>query len=123
MRVLIVDDNQDQAKTLAAFVSLLGYEARFVVNPRAALGTASDFRPDFLFLDIGMPEIDGYELARLMREQLGKHARIVAITGYGTEDAIIKAKAAGFDSHLIKPPDLRILEEMLKLAADQLKAR
>jgi signal transduction histidine kinase len=112
-RVLIVDDNHDGAEMLDAGLRRLGHTTRTAHDGRSALETAEDFHPDVALLDIGLPEMDGYELARRMRSQLGDEAPVlVAVTGYGQETDRLRAEAAGFDRHLIKPIDLAAFEEL-----------
>jgi signal transduction histidine kinase len=107
-RVLIVDDNADAANSLSLLLKMEGHEAEPVYDPRDALERLPHFDPQVILLDIGLPGMDGYEVARRVRAQ-GSAARIVALTGYGQSDDIQRATEAGFDSHLIKPVDLRLL--------------
>jgi PAS domain S-box-containing protein len=102
-RVLIVDDNADAADTLEMLLRSLGYETRVVHDGAAALELAPAFRPDVVLLDIGMPGLDGYEVARRLRALHGARLRIVAVTGWGQEADRERSRAAGFDVHLVKP--------------------
>ncbi len=114
-RVLIVDDNQDAAETLAEMLSASGHTARVAFDGPAALAVLPDFAPDVALLDIGLPVMDGYELARRMRESpAGKKARILAVTGYGQENDRLRSQAAGFDAHLIKPLSLEDLLQAIE---------
>lgn len=120
-RVLVVDDNVDGAETLTTFLDMIGMEARSVNDGAAAVQAALDFAPDLVLLDIGLPGMDGYQVARAMRQQpqLAK-VTLVALTGWGTDDDRRRAMEAGFNHHLTKPVDLSVLEEMLqKLQAAQ----
>ncbi|HKB35518.1 MAG TPA: ATP-binding protein, partial [Gemmataceae bacterium] len=114
LRILIVDDNEDAASSLALMLRLQGHEVRVVHEGPAALETAGDFGPDVAVLDIGMPGMDGYELARRLR-CLPRLAGVllIALTGWGQEEFRRRSKEAGFDHHLVKPADPRTLRELL----------
>lgn len=103
-RILVVDDNDDGAESLAMVLGLTGYEARTANDGPSALALARSFRPELVFLDIGLPGMNGYEVARRLRED-PELARItlVALTGWGSEDDQRRAHEAGFDAHLTKP--------------------
>jgi len=104
MRVLVVDDNVDAAQTLHDFLATLGHEPAIAHDGVAALQLAGSFKPEVALLDIGLPVMDGYELARKLREQLGPDKlRLIAVTGYGQDSDRASARAAGFDHHLVKP--------------------
>jgi PAS domain S-box-containing protein len=108
-RVMLVDDNIDGAETLARLLVAHGHEVRVFHEPIAALAAVAAFRPDLAVLDIGLPVLDGYELARRMRTLLDGHpCRLVALTGYGQEADKARSEQAGFERHLVKPvnPDL-----------------
>jgi len=108
-RIMLVDDNVDGAETLARLLSAHGHEVRVFHEPIAALAAVPAFRPDLAVLDIGLPVLDGYELARRMRTLLDGHpCRLVALTGYGQEADKARSGQAGFERHLVKPvnPDL-----------------
>jgi CheY-like chemotaxis protein/two-component sensor histidine kinase len=113
-RVLVVDDNIDAADLVAATLSALGHHAEVAHDGPSALAVASRMRPNIALLDIGLPVMDGYELARRMRElpEL-RHVRLIALTGYGTESDRMRSLEAGFDEHLVKPLALERLEEVL----------
>lgn len=114
-KVLIVDDNRDTAETLAILIRLQGYEVRTSFNGRDGLEAAETFHPDIALLDIGMPELNGYEMARHIRERLwGRRMTLIAVTGWGQEDDRRRAIAAGFDYHLRKPVDTDFLQALLK---------
>jgi CheY-like chemotaxis protein len=113
-RVLVVDDNVDAAATLAELVDLWGHEVRVAYDGRLALEEVSRFQPEVVLLDIGLPQMDGYEVARRLGEQAGRQGlRLVAVTGYGQEEDRRKAEAAGFDDHLVKPVDPDALQQLL----------
>lgn len=118
-RVLVVDDNADAGDLVAAGLTALGHEVRTVQSGRAALEVLPSFRPDVAILDIGMPDMDGYELARALRDR-NNHwtGQLIALTGYGQAQDKERALAAGFDQHLTKPVRLaelnRIISVLLK---------
>lgn len=113
-RVLIIDDNVDAADTLASFVESIGGAAQTAHNGEDGLRLASEFRPEVVLLDIGMPGIDGYETCRRLRAGIAQHdTSIVAVTGWGQEHDRARAFASGFDAHLTKPADLSVLERLL----------
>ena len=113
-RILIVDDNQDAADSLAMMLALDGHEVRQTYAGAPALACLREFRPDVVLLDIGLPGMDGYEVARRIREQPdGASVRLIALTGYGQESDKSRTRAAGFDEHLIKPVELRNLHQAL----------
>ncbi|MBV8909820.1 MAG: response regulator, partial [Gammaproteobacteria bacterium] len=113
-RVLIVDDNADAANSLAMLLSQGNHEIEVAYSAQEALARIESFRPDVALLDIGLPEIDGYELARRLRTmpQL-TGVRLVALTGYGQAADRQRTKAAGFHDHLVKPAELQALERAL----------
>ncbi|MFO0958942.1 MAG: PAS domain S-box protein [Isosphaeraceae bacterium] len=113
-RVLIVDDNVDLARGLAQFMKHLGYEVEAVHDGPSALDAAGEFRPGLVLLDIGLPGIDGYEVARQLRSQEhGREARIIALTGYGQDEDVKRSREAGFDMHLVKPVTFQQLARVL----------
>jgi PAS domain S-box-containing protein len=121
-RVLVVDDNVDAARMLHELLAQLGHEAAVAHDGAAALAVAGAFQPDVAVLDIGLPAMDGYELARRLRAQRGASAlRLIAVTGYGQDADRMRAQAAGFDHHLIKPIAAEALVALL--AADLPAAR
>ena len=109
-RILVVDDNVDAATTLQLLLKSLGHEVLAVFDGHRALSTALAFRPDVVLLDIGMPGLDGYEVARRLREsKRGEPLRIIAVTGWGLEADRARSREAGFDVHLVKPVDPNVL--------------
>jgi CheY-like chemotaxis protein/anti-sigma regulatory factor (Ser/Thr protein kinase) len=113
-KVLIVDDNVDLAMTLAEALAEMGHHTRVANDAVAALEAAGVFQPDIALLDIGLPVMDGYELATKLRGDL-KLARVglIAVTGYGHQADRERAHAAGFDAHLVKPVDLEKVEQVI----------
>lgn len=117
-RILIVDDNEDSAMTLSMLFEMTGDETQTAHDGLKALAAAETFQPDVALLDIGLPEISGYEVARKIREQpWGETMVLVALTGWGQAEDRQKSKEAGFDEHMVKPVDhealLQLLDELL----------
>ena len=113
-RILVVDDNIDAAETLAMLMELLGHETKSAFSGQQALDTALSFCPDVVFLDIGLPDMTGYQVARaLLANPATASAQLIALTGWGTEDDIRKSKKAGFHAHLTKPVDPAAVESVL----------
>jgi PAS domain S-box-containing protein len=122
-RILVVDDNIDAAESLAVMLRLHGQNVRVVHSGPAALEAAGGQVPDIVFLDIGMPGMDGYEVARRLRCQRGLDATtIIALTGWGQEEDRRLAREAGFDHHLVKPVEPKVLQQMLALPSRLPKA-
>jgi CheY-like chemotaxis protein len=119
-RILVLDDNRDAADTLAMMLELLGHEVHRLYDPHEALVEVQTFDPDLVFLDIGMPSLSGYELAQRLRAQAGGDRRVlVAVTGWGQPDDRRRIAEAGFDHHLVKPPDL----DVVRLICDETQPR
>jgi CheY-like chemotaxis protein len=113
-RVLIVDDNADAADILAELLSALGATVAVAHSGRAALEALASFQPDAVVLDVGMPEMDGYEVARRIRSMAAhRNVLLIALTGWGQESDHSRSRAAGFDHHVVKPPDVETLRELL----------
>jgi len=112
LRVLIVDDNRDAADMLAQVLRSLGHETRTAYDALQALEVAAAYHPSHALLDIGLPILDGYELARRLREQAPAIV-LIAVTGYGQESDRRRAREAGFLDHLVKPVDLDALSRLL----------
>ena len=118
LKVLVVDDNIDAAQVLSMYVGAQGHTVRVEYDSLEALAQAAAFAPDVCLLDIGLPDMDGYELARrLRRDPATAHATLVAVTGYGQEQDRKNSRQAGFDHHLVKPVDMAALEKILAGAA------
>jgi signal transduction histidine kinase/ActR/RegA family two-component response regulator len=121
-RVLIVDDNVDACETLAMMLELLGQQTRQAHEGTGALKAAQEYKPELIFMDIGLPGLTGHEVAERMRGELGmKDTYIVALSGYGTEEDRRKSLFAGFDNHFVKPLDPTALPGILA-EADRRKA-
>jgi CheY-like chemotaxis protein len=115
-RILVVDDNHDSADSLGLLLELMGNEVRIVHDGLEALAVANEFQPRVILLDIGLPSINGYEVARTIRgqnEAWARNALLIAVTGWGDESDRQLSKEAGFDHHLVKPLDPDALNELL----------
>ena len=114
VRALIVDDNIDAAVCLSMLLDLGGHATRIAHNGTDALKLASDFKPSVIFLDIGLPEMNGYQVARALRSMrdIG-HPVLVAVTGWGAPEDRVQSRNAGFDEHLTKPVDISTIELLL----------
>ncbi len=113
-RVLVVDDNRDAAESLSQLLKMKGHDVRAVFDGPTALDAARSFHPDVILLDIGLPRMDGYEVARRLRDQPElSHTCLVALTGYGRDEDRRRSEQAGFDFHLVKPVEPTVLQEML----------
>jgi PAS domain S-box-containing protein len=114
-RVLVVDDNTDAADSVAILLGAAGYDIRVAYSAKSALQTAVEYQPDIVLLDIGLPEMDGYEVARLLRQQVGlTDTKLIALTGYGQDADRQRSQESGFDNHLVKPVDSGTLQELLE---------
>jgi CheY-like chemotaxis protein len=114
-RLLVVDDNQDAANSLAMLLRLQGHEVRVAFSGMAALEMTKTYTPDVVFLDIGMPGMDGYEVARRLRQTPGLEKTVLAaLTGWGQQEDRRRTAEAGFDHHLVKPPEPEVLEKLLE---------
>jgi CheY-like chemotaxis protein len=120
LHVLVADDNEDAAMTLASLLEFEGHQVRVAFDGEQAVASAEVQRPDVAFLDLGMPRLDGVETARRLRGLATKRPMlIVALTGWGQEKDRDRTREAGFDAHLVKPPRLTDLVEVLKRAQDR----
>ena len=115
-RVLVVDDNEDAAEMLAGALAQIGYDVAIAHDGPSALERAAAFDPDVALLDIGLPVIDGYEVAERLRTQASghRHLSLIAVTGYGQEADRLRSDRAGFERHLVKPIDLQQLALVLE---------
>ncbi len=115
-RLLVVEDNVDARQTLRTLLETLGHEVHEAADGEAGVAAALERRPDLVFVDIGLPRLDGYEVARRLRAAK-LAARLVALTGYGRDDDVQRAREAGFDEHLLKPATLEQLRAAIEAAA------
>jgi CheY-like chemotaxis protein len=116
----VADDNKDAADALAMLLELSGHDVKVVHDGNSALSVARTFRPDVALIDIGMPDLSGYEVAqRLRREPWGVSMYLVALTGWGRDDDRQQAKVAGFDKHITKPVDPLYLDDIFAAGVQQ----
>ncbi|MGH7818834.1 MAG: response regulator [Candidatus Binatia bacterium] len=114
-RILVVDDNVDAAESLACLLGLLGHDVRVAHDGPSALAAAAGRSPDVVFLDLGLPGMDGYEVARRLRsEPRFASTVLVALTGYGQDEDRRRSEEAGFDHHLVKPVEPQAIESLLR---------
>jgi PAS domain S-box-containing protein len=120
LRVVLVEDQADGREALAALLERRGHAIRQAATGQQGVDVAMESAPDVVLVDIGLPDISGYEVARRLREALGRRVQIVALTGYGQPQDRVRAEQAGFDAHLVKPVDpARLLETLGQLALSQ----
>jgi CheY-like chemotaxis protein len=118
LRVLVVDDNHDAAKSIAILLRTLGHDARVAHDGASAIQAALEFVPHVMLLDIGLPVIDGFQVAkRIRQEALLKNVVLVALTGYGQESDRQRTREAGFNHHLVKPADFANVQSILSAVA------
>jgi CheY-like chemotaxis protein len=107
LRVMLVDDNVDALESMEILLQAFGYEVATAAHPEAALRLIESFAPTVAVIDIGLPGMNGYELAvEIRRRRAGRPLRLIAFTGYGGAEDIARAGAAGFDAHLVKPVEI-----------------
>lgn len=117
-RVLVIEDNVDAAESLREVLELGGHEVEVAYRGPEGLEKARSFRPEVVLCDIGLPGIDGYQVARTMRADPGlARAALVALTGYAGPEDVARSKEAGFDAHLAKPPSMEAIERVLEEVA------
>jgi DNA-binding response OmpR family regulator len=115
MRILVVEDQEDCAFVLAKRLQLQGHEVRICNNACSALLVAPEFQPHAILLDIGLPEMDGWQLAPLLRDALaGRPVKLIAISGFQSENDFMRSRAAGIDHHLPKPNYFDQLSQILQ---------
>jgi CheY-like chemotaxis protein len=113
-RILVVDDNHDSAVGLAMMLSIMGYETRTVHDGESAVTTAESFLPDVVLLDIGLPRLNGYEVAQRIREHAwGASMFLIAVTGWGQEEDRQRSSEVGMNVHMVKPVEPAVLERLL----------
>jgi CheY-like chemotaxis protein len=119
-RLLVVDDNRDAADSLAMFLANEGTEVRVAYDGPRSLEILDVFEPTVVLLDLGMPGMDGFEVARQIRQQRRfQSLTLIALTGWGQEEDRRRCSAAGFDHHLVKPVDLAVLQRLLAFLEDR----
>lgn len=115
-RVLIVDDYPDAAEATCMLFTRLGHQCRCAINGEHALDEARAFLPDIVILDIGLPDLSGYEVARMLRQRQGPAVYLAALTGWGQPEDRRHAIDAGFDQHIVKPATAQVLCELIAAA-------
>jgi len=116
-KILVADDSQDGADSLAFLLRAAGHEVHTAYEGRTAIEMAEQLRPDVVLLDIGMPEVSGYDVARaIRREAWGRSMRLIALTGWGQAEHRRRSLEVGFDDHLVKPVELDVLEDVLQMS-------
>jgi CheY-like chemotaxis protein len=108
-----VDDNEDAAAMLASVLSAYGHDVRMAPDGPTALGVIDGWMPQVAVLDLGLPVMDGYELARRLTEQCAPGTRLIAVTGYGQEQDRTRSVDAGFQAHFVKPIDVEALHTLI----------
>jgi PAS domain S-box-containing protein len=117
LRVAVIEDNRDAAESLRDVLGLLGHEARLAFDGASGLALVREMRPDLVLCDIGLPDMDGHAVVGALRAEGALAARLVALSGYAQPEDVAKARAAGFDDHLAKPPSLEKLRALLASVA------
>jgi CheY-like chemotaxis protein len=112
-RILVVDDNRDITCSFEILLDLWGHKVQTAFDGPTALEIVRTFQPEIALLDIGLPGMNGYEIARRLRAEYGQRIKLIALTGYGQEQDKVHAKEAGFNHHLTKPPSLETLKDLL----------
>jgi CheY-like chemotaxis protein len=113
-RILVVDDNQDSALSLAMMLSIMGHETRTANDGESAVTAAENFLPEVVLLDIGLPKLNGYEVAQRIREQAwGASMFLIAVTGWGQEEDRQRSSEVGLNVHMVKPVEPAALERLL----------
>ena len=113
-RILVVDDNHDSALSLAMMLSIMGHDTRTAHDGESAVTTAESFRPEVVLLDIGLPKLNGYEVAQRIRETAwGKSMFLIAVTGWGQEEDRQRSSEVGLNVHMVKPVEPAALERLL----------
>ena len=124
VRILLVEDNPDAAESLRVLLELAGHEVRVASDGLRALKVVDEFEPELAFVDVGLPGIDGYELAtRLRAHPSCRSTLLVALTGYGRDKDKKRANEAGFDHHLTKPVDFDAIDRLLANASAPARRR
>ncbi|HEX8522481.1 MAG TPA: ATP-binding protein [Tepidisphaeraceae bacterium] len=113
-RILLIEDHADARRALQRLLQLWGHTVEIAEDGQVGVDLASSIKPEIALVDIGLPGLDGYQVAREIRSRLGTSIRLIALTGYGQPDDHARTKAAGFDVHLVKPVDAQLLNQMLK---------
>lgn len=120
LSILLVDDNEDSAESMAMILELEGHDVKLAFDGATALALAAEHKPTVILLDITLPDMDGYEVARRLRATPeGREATILAVTGYGSADDVRRSKEAGINRHLTKPLDPTTLSKLIRESLTQ----
>jgi CheY-like chemotaxis protein len=111
--VLVIEDDDDNRDMLVMLLRTLGHEVSEAATGREGIEEAARARPEIVLVDVGLPDLNGYEVGRQLRQTLGPNARLVAVTGHGQSEDRMRSARAGFDQHLVKPIDPAALAEIL----------
>ena len=117
-KALVVEDNADSAAVLSKFLITLGYAVEITRNGTEALTVAASFAPDVVFIDIGLPGLDGWQVARTLRGAVGAKVLLIAVTGRSADKDLLQSREAGFDHHLTTPLDYDALESLLDASSN-----
>ena len=117
-KALVVEDNADSAAVLSKFLTTLGYAVEITRNGTEALTVAASFAPDVVLIDIGLPGLDGWQVARALRTACGAKVLLIAVTGRSAEKDLLQSREAGFDHHLTKPLDYDVLKSVLDASSN-----
>jgi CheY-like chemotaxis protein len=113
-KILVVDDNPDSALSMAMMLSIMGHDTRTAHDGESAVDTAESFLPDVVLLDIGLPKLNGYEVAQRIREKAwGKSMYLIAVTGWGQDEDRQRSSEVGLNQHMVKPVEPAALEKLL----------
>jgi PAS domain S-box-containing protein len=118
-RVLIAEDNPDAAEMMSLMLSIKGHDVRIAADGEQAVAIGGSFDPQIAFVDIGLPRMDGFEVARRLRDLLGRRVLLVALTGWGQDEDRRRSREAGFDHHLTKPPEPEVLDKLIAECAER----
>jgi two-component system CheB/CheR fusion protein len=122
LRILLIDDNQDVANSLSVWFKTIGHQVEIASNGARGISSAQTFKPDIILLDIGLPDMDGYQVARKLRDLSDmRNVWIIALSGYDQKKNSFNAESAGFDHYLMKPPNLNQLQELIGELQNQLR--
>ncbi len=120
-RVLVVDDYPDIADIVSVLIKILGYDCRTALSGREALQVVEEFDPEIILLDIKLPDVCGWEMGERLKRR-GRRLFLVAVTGYGQTRDLVRSSKAGFDVHITKPADLKIVKRVLSDAEKNLRS-
>ncbi len=114
LKILVVDDNHDSALSMAMMLTIMGHETRTAHDGEAAVSTAETFRPQVILLDIGLPKLNGYEVAQQIRQHdWGTGMFLIAVTGWGQDEDRQRSEEVGLNLHMVKPVEPAVLEDLL----------